>query len=104
MAKTRTEAQKARRRERDRERRDELAEARPEREPERPPIPALKVQRMGKLFRIAYSETRNLAKFNSGDPVDGGGYEDEITAQIELSKILGEHGRQTDAEAEGVGP
>ena len=103
MAKTRTDAQKARRRERDRERRDELAQARPEREPEKPPIPALKVQRMGKLFRIAYTETRNLAKFNSGDPVDGGGYDDEITAQIELSKILGEHGPQTDAEAEGVG-
>jgi hypothetical protein len=103
MAKTRTEAQKTRRRERDRERRDELAQDAPEPQDERPPIPALKVQRMGKLFRIAYAATRNLAKFNSGEPVDGGGYDDDITAQIELSKILGEHGPQTDAEAEGVG-
>ena len=101
--KPRTDAQKSRRRQRDRDRSAELAQARQPPPEERPPIPALKVQRMGKLFRIAYAETRNLAKFNSGDPVDGGGYDDEITAQIELSKILGEHGPQTDAEAEGVG-
>ena len=103
MAKTRTEAQKTRRRERDRERRDELADDRPEPPKTKPPIPALKVQRMGKLFRIAYAATRNLAKFNSGEPVDGGGYDDQITAQIELSKIIGEHGPQADTEAEGVG-
>jgi len=103
MAKTRTEAQKNRRRERDRERRDELAGDRPEPPATKPPIPALKVQRMGKLFRIAYTATRNLAKFNSGDPVDGGGFDNEIDAQIGLSKILGEHGPQADAEAEGVG-
>ena len=99
----RTEAQKTRRRERDQERRDELAEARPAPEEERPPIPALRVQRMGKLFRIAYAETRNLAKYNSGDPVDDGGFETEVDAQIFLSKVLGEQGPQTDAEEEGVG-
>jgi len=99
----RTEEQKARRRERDRERRDELQAARPAPEEDRPPIPALKVQRMGKLFRIAYAETRNLAKYNSGDPVDGGGFDDETDAQIFLSKVLGEQGPTRDAEAEGVG-
>ncbi len=102
--KPRTEEQRARRRERDQERRGELAQARgAPREEARPPIPSLKVQRMGKLFRIAYAETRNLAKFNSGEPVDGGGFGDEITAQIELSKILGEQGPTADAEAETVG-
>ena len=99
----RTDAQKARRRERDQERRDELAQARPELTDERPPIPALKVQRMGKLFRIAYSETRNLAKYNSGEPVDDGGFDNEIDAQIGLSKVLGEQGPTQDAEAEAVG-
>ena len=35
--------------------------------------------------------------------VDGGGYEDELTAQIELSKIIGEQGGRTaDPEVEGV--
>ena len=101
--KPRTDEQKARRKERDHERRGELAQARPERTPEPLPIPPLKVQRMGKMFRIAYAETRNLAKFNSGEPVDGGGYEDELTAQIELSKIIGEQGGRTaDPEAESV--
>ena len=39
-----------------------------------------------------------------GEPVDGGGYEDELTAQIELSKIIGEQGGATaDVEAEVVG-
>jgi hypothetical protein len=56
------------------------------------------------MFRIAYAETRNLAKFNSGEPVDGGGYEDELTAQIELQKIIGEQGPTLDSEEEGVGP
>ncbi len=102
--KPRTPEQRERRRERDRERAAEITQARgvPPEET-RAPIPALKVQRMGKLFRIAYAETRNLAKFNSGEPVDGGGYDDEITAQIELSRILGEQGPTADAEAEGVG-
>ena len=104
MAKPRTDAQKERRRERDQERRDELAGARGAPPVEvRPPIPALKVQRMGKLFRIAYSETRNLAKYNSGEPVDDGGFDNEIDAQIGLSKVLGEQGPTQDAEAEAVG-
>ena len=102
--KPRTEDQKTRRRERDTERRQELAVARgAPPEEERQPIPALKVQRMGKLFRIAYAETRNLAKFNSGEPVDEGGFTDEVDAQIALSKVLGEQGPQADAEAEAVG-
>ncbi len=99
----RTEAQKTRRRERDAERRQEISQVRQPLPEDRPPIPPLKVQRMGKLFRIAYAETRNLAKFNSGDPVDGGGYDDELTAQIELAKIIGEQGPTADSEAEGVG-
>ena len=103
--KPRTDEQKQRRKERDRERRGELAQAGPPAVKAGPiPIPALKVQRMGKLFRIAYAETRNLAKFNSGEPVDGGGYDDELTAQIELQKIIGEQGPTLDSEAEGVGP
>ena len=101
--KARTDEQKARRRDRDKERREEVREARGEPEPERPPIPALKVQRMGKLFRIAYAETRNLAKYNSGEPVDDGGFDTEIDAQIALSKILGEQGPTIDGEEEGVG-
>lgn len=50
-------------------------------------LPALKVQRMGKLFRIVYTETRNLARFNSGDPVDEGGFDDEQDAMIHLAKV-----------------
>lgn len=65
-------------------------------------IPPLKVQRMGKLFRIVYAETRNLARFNSGDPVDAGGFEDEIGALQHLSKVTA--GAQTeDPEAEAIG-
>lgn len=101
--KPRTEAQKARRKERDRERAAEVRQARAEPETERPPIPALKVQRMGKLFRIAYAETRNLAKYNSGEPVDEGGFDTEVDAQIKLSQVLGEQGPTVDSEAEGVG-
>ena len=101
--KPRTEEQKQRRRERDTQRRAQITQARPPPPEDRPPIPPLKVQRMGKLFRIAYAETRNLAKFNSGEPVDGGGYIDALTAQIELSKILGEQGPTADTEAESVG-
>ncbi len=104
MAKPRTDAQKERRKERDQERRGELVDARGAPPVTvRPPIPALKVQRMGKLFRIAYTETRNLAKYNSGEPVDDGGFDTEIDAQIGLSKVLGEQGPQADAEAEAVG-
>ncbi len=102
--KPRTDAQKERRRQRDRDRAAEITQARGAApEEKRPPIPALKVQRMGKLFRIAYAETRNLAKFNSGEPVDEGGFDNETDAQIALSRILGEQGPQTDAELEGVG-
>ena len=101
--KPRTDDQKNRRKERDRERADEVRQARGAPEEERPPIPALKVQRMGKLFRIAYAETRNLAKYNSGEPVDEGGFDTEVDAQIALSKILGEQGPTLDAEEEGVG-
>ncbi len=101
--KPRTDEQKERRKERDRERADEVRESRGAPAPERAPIPALKVQRMGKLFRIAYSETRNLAKYNSGEPVDDGGFDTEIDAQIALSKILGEQGPTVDGEEEGVG-
>jgi hypothetical protein len=102
--KPRTDEQKQRRKDRDRERRGELAQTPPAPKPAGVPIPALKVQRMGKMFRIAYAETRNLAKFNSGEPVDGGGYEDDVTAQIELQKIIGEQGPTLDSEEEGVGP
>ncbi len=101
--KPRTDEQKARRKTRDRERAGEIRQARSEPEAERPPIPTLKVQRMGKLFRIAYDETRNLAKYNSGEPVDEGGFDTEVDAQIALSKILGEQGPTIDAEAEVVG-
>ena len=101
--KPRTDEQKDRRKERDRERAEEVRQARGGPEPERPPIPALKVQRMGKLFRIAYAETRNLAKYNSGEPVDEGGFDTELDAQIGLSKVLGEQGPTADSEAEVVG-
>ena len=102
--KPRTDAQKERRRQRDRDRAAEITQARGAApEEKRPPIPALKVQRMGKLFRIAYAETRNLAKFNSGEPVDEGGFTDEVDAQIALSKVLGEQGPQADGEVECVG-
>jgi len=103
--KPRTDEQKARRKERDRERREEreVSQARAAPPEERPPIPELIVQRMGKLFRIAYKETRNLAKYNSGEPVDEGGFDTEIDAQIALSRVLGEQGPTLSAEEEGVG-
>lgn len=50
-------------------------------------VPPLLVQRMGKMFRIVYKETRNLARFNSGDPVDEGGFETQEEAMIHLSKV-----------------
>lgn len=101
--KARSSEQKERRKERDRERAAEVRQARGEPEAERAPIPKLHVQRMGKLFRIAYSETRNLAKYNSGEPVDEGGFEDQLDAEIALSKILGDQGPTVDGEEEGVG-
>jgi len=100
--KPRTEEQKERRRERDRERAEEVRQARAAPPAERPPIPALMVQRMGKLFRIAYKETRNLARYNSGEAVDEGGFDTEVDAQIGLSKVLGEQGPTVDTEAESV--
>ncbi len=51
------------------------------------PAPPLLVQRMGKLFRIVYKETRNLARFSSGGPVDEGGFETQEGAMIHLSKV-----------------
>ena len=42
-----------------------------------PTVPKMRVQRMGKLWRIVYDETRTLARFGDGQPVDGGGYADE---------------------------
>ena len=35
-------------------------------------MPKLRVQRVGKKFRIVYEETRNVAKFYSGEVVDEG--------------------------------
>ncbi len=77
-------------------------------------VPKLRVQRMGKLWRIVYDETRTLAKFNSGAPVDGGGFADgwegakktidgQILAMQKLSEVL--NGQVTeDHEAENIGP
>jgi hypothetical protein len=103
--KTRTPEQKERRRQRDQERREgaEISQARAAPPAERPPIPELMVQRMGKLFRIAYKETRNLAKYNSGEAVDEGGFTNETDAQIKLSQVLGEQGPTVDAEEESLG-
>jgi hypothetical protein len=101
--KTRTPEQKERRRQRDKERQEtQVSQARAAPPEERPPIPELIVQRMGKLFRIAYKETRNLAKYNSGEPVDEGGFDNETDAQIKLSQVLGEQGPTMDAEEEAV--
>ncbi len=65
-------------------------------------IPPLLVQRMGKKFRIVYKETRNLAKFNSGEPVDDGGFTTQADAMIHLSKVTSGFAT-TDPEAENVG-
>jgi hypothetical protein len=64
-------------------------------------VPPLKVRRMGKKWRICYAETLNLARFNSGSPVDGGGFEDEMEAMIAMSKALGDS-TQADPEEERV--
>lgn len=66
-----------------------------------PSVPPLKVRRMGKKWRICYSETLNLARFNSGSPVDGGGFDEEMDAMIAMSKALGD-ATQTDPEEERV--
>ena len=65
-------------------------------------IPKLRVQRVGKKFRIVYEETRNVAKFNSGKPLDNGGYTDQIKAYKRMSKVVGDQ-PQADHEAEGIG-
>lgn len=66
-------------------------------------VPPLKVRRMGKKFRICYEETFNLARYNSGEPVDGGGFDDQTEALIAMSKAI--EGQQTsDPEEENVGP
>jgi hypothetical protein len=64
-------------------------------------VPPLKVRRMGKKFRICYVETLNLARYNSGEPVDGGGFDDETDAMIAMSKAVGSS-TQTDPEAERI--
>jgi len=76
-------------------------------------IPKLRVQRMGKKHRIVYEQSRCLAKFNSGEPVDGGGYLDQyqdgekiVDGQLECLKKLTEvtAGYQIeDPEAETIG-
>lgn len=65
-------------------------------------IPKLRVQRVGKKFRIVYEETRNVAKFNSGKPLDKGGFDDQIKAYKRLTKVVGDQ-PQADHEAEGIG-
>ncbi len=64
-------------------------------------VPPLMVQRMGKLWRIVYAETRNLARFNSGDAVDEGGFKDETEAMIHLAKATGGKER-ADPEEENI--
>lgn len=92
-------------------------------------IPKLTIQRMGKKWRIVYAETKGLAKFNSGKPLDlcegsepGGGFLDvrngatlEVDGRMEASKRMSmvlanlpppETGRDwmdSDPEAEGIG-
>lgn len=46
--------------------------------PPPPPMPGMQTRRMGKRWRIIYTETKNLAYFNNGRPVDGGGFLDEF--------------------------
>lgn len=77
-------------------------------------IPKMRVQRMGAKWRIVYDESRGLAKFNSGDPVDEGGFLDQwdgttktVDGQLEAMKRLSMvlDGQQTtDPETENVGP
>lgn len=64
-------------------------------------VPPLKVRRMGKKWRICYAENLNLARLNSGSPVDAGGFDEEMDAMIAMSKALGDSA-QADPEAERV--
>ena len=77
-------------------------------------IPKMRVQRMGAKWRIVYDESRGLAKFNSGAPVDGGGFEDawegttkkvdgQILAMQKLSEVTAGQ-NMADPEEENVGP
>ena len=85
---------------------------------ENPEIPPLSVQRMGKKWRIVYAETKGLARYNSGDPLDGGGFSDnwengqlietgQAAAMAKLSQIVGAAtaagGVYQDPEAENIG-
>ena len=65
-------------------------------------IPKLRVQRVGKKFRIVYEATRNVAKFNSGEPCDLGGFDDQVEAYKQLTKVVGDS-KQDDPELEEVG-
>jgi len=65
-------------------------------------MPKLRVQRVGKKFRIVYEETRNIAKFYSGEHVDGGGFGDTVEAYKRISEVAADQ-PQGDHEAEGIG-
>ena len=65
-------------------------------------IPKLRVQRVGKKYRIVYEETRNVAKFYSGEVVDKGGFETDVEAYKRLTKVVGDQ-PQTDPELEEIG-
>lgn len=65
-------------------------------------MPKLRVQRVGKKFRIVYEETRNVAKFYSGETVDEGGFDDQVEAYKRLSAVAEGH-PQADHEAETIG-
>jgi len=56
-------------------------------------IPKLRVQR---------EASRNVAKFNSGEPCDLGGFDDTIEAYRQLTKVVGDS-KQADPELEEVG-
>jgi hypothetical protein len=64
-------------------------------------VPPLLVQRMGKKWRIVYKENRNLAKFNSGEPVDDGGFKTQEEAMIHMSKVTSGF-KTSDPEEENV--
>jgi len=65
-------------------------------------MPKLRAQRVGKKFRIVYEETRNVAKFYSGEVVDGGGFDDQLAAYKRISEVAGDT-PQADHEAETIG-
>ncbi len=56
---------------------------------------------MGKKFRIVYKETRNLANFNSGEPVDDGGFPTQAEALVHMSKVTSGF-KTSDPEEENV--